>query len=58
MANLQIKGMDDELYAQLKSLAASANSFFIEAVSGKETPAARNQNSGPGIAGTIRLLAR
>ena len=25
MANLQIKGMDDDLYAQLKSLAASEN---------------------------------
>jgi hypothetical protein len=25
MANLQIKGMDDDLYAQLKSLAANEN---------------------------------
>ena len=25
MANLQIKGMDDDLYAQLKALAASEN---------------------------------
>lgn len=32
MANLQIKGMDDDLYAQLKSLAASENRSISQQV--------------------------
>ncbi len=32
MANLQIKGMDDDLYAQLKALAASENRSISQQV--------------------------
>ena len=32
MANLQIKGMDDDLYARLKSLAASENRSISQQV--------------------------
>ena len=32
MANLQIKGMDDDLYAQLKSLAASENRSICQQI--------------------------
>jgi hypothetical protein len=65
MVNPRIEGVDDDLYAQLKSLAASKNRsishhilFFIGAVSGKEIPAKGNQNSGPGVNGFIRLMGR
>jgi hypothetical protein len=48
MENLQIKGMDDDLYAQLKSLAASKNRSISQQILLllKQYPARRYQPKG------------